>query len=189
MSAPESRYSAFDRELFAAYSSLCHFPFMLEGRQFILFTDHKPLMFALIRTSPPWSTMQQRRLSFLSEFNCEIRHLPGLENVVADALTRPEPSNVPQILRQQHWSLSSNQLLRRQFQEYLSPKCPFYNSPAQRLNFSAVHQPYLLFLFPTQVLISSVTCPLVSSAPWFRRRWEGRCWVDSQYFSSRLMCI
>ena len=96
MSAPESRYSAFDRELFAAYSSLCHFPFMLEGRQFILFTDHKPLMFALIRTSPPWSTMQQRRLSFLSEFNCEIRHLPGLENVVADALTRPEPSNVPQ---------------------------------------------------------------------------------------------
>ena len=63
---------------------------------FILFIDHKPLTFALFRTSPPWSTMQQRRLSFLSEFNSEIRHLPGPENVVADALSCPEISNVPQ---------------------------------------------------------------------------------------------
>ena len=96
LSAPESRNSTFDRELFAAYSSLRHFRFMLEGRQFILFTDHKPLTFALFRTSPPWSAMQQRRLFFLSEFNCEICHLPGSENVVADDLSRPEPSNVPQ---------------------------------------------------------------------------------------------
>ena len=83
LSAPACKYSAFDRELFAAYSSLHHFRFMLEGRQFILFI-------ALFRTSPPWSAMQQRRLSFLSEFNCEILHLPGPENVVADALSRPE---------------------------------------------------------------------------------------------------
>jgi len=95
LSAPECKYSAFDRELFAAYSSLRHFRFMLEGRQFILFTDHKPLTYALFRTSPPWSAMQQRRLSFLSEFNCEILHLPGPENVVADALSRPESSDVP----------------------------------------------------------------------------------------------
>ena len=91
LSTPECQYSAFDRELFAAYSSLCHFRFMPEGRQFFLFTDHKPLTYALFRTSPPWSARQQRRLSFLSEFNCEILHLPGPENVVADALSRPEP--------------------------------------------------------------------------------------------------
>ena len=95
LSAPEIRYSAFDRELFAAYSALRHFRFMLEGRQFILFTDHKPLTYALFRTSPPWSAMQQRRLAFLSEFNCEIHHLPGSENVVADALSRPEPQAPP----------------------------------------------------------------------------------------------
>ena len=77
--ASETRYSAFVYE-------------------FLLFTDHKPLTFALFRTSPPWSAMQQRRLSFLSEFNCEIYHLPGSENVVADALSRPEPNTVPQHL-------------------------------------------------------------------------------------------
>ena len=32
-------------------------------------------------------------MSFLFEFNCEIHHLPGPENVVADALIHPEPSN------------------------------------------------------------------------------------------------
>ena len=40
LSTPEGKYSAFDHELFAAYSSLRHFRFMLEGKQFILFTDH-----------------------------------------------------------------------------------------------------------------------------------------------------
>ena len=69
---------------------------MLEGKQFVMFTDHKPLTFALFRTSPPWSTMQQRRLSFLSKFNCKIHHLLGSENVVADTLSCPEPYTVQQ---------------------------------------------------------------------------------------------
>ena len=94
LSSAESRYSAFDRELFAAYSALRHFRFLLEGKEFVLFTDHKPLTHALFRTSPPWSAMQQRRLAFLSEFNCDIRHLPGAENVVADALSRPDPDKL-----------------------------------------------------------------------------------------------
>ena len=40
----------------------------------------------------------QRRLSFLSEFNCEIRHLPGSKNVVADALSLPDFEHDPQSL-------------------------------------------------------------------------------------------
>ena len=96
LSSAETRYSAFDRELFAAYSALRHFRFLLEGEEFVLLTDHKPLTHALFRTSPPWSAMQQRRLSFLSEFNCDIRHLPGTENIVADALSSPvSPSSAP----------------------------------------------------------------------------------------------
>ena len=43
LSAAEQKYSAFDRELLAAYSSLRHFRFFLEGREFTIFTDHKPL--------------------------------------------------------------------------------------------------------------------------------------------------
>jgi hypothetical protein len=36
----QTRYSAFDRELWACFSSIRHFRHMLEGRKFILFTDH-----------------------------------------------------------------------------------------------------------------------------------------------------
>ena len=91
----EKKYSAFDRELLAAYSAVRHFRFMLEGRDFTIFTDHKPLTFAISRTSPPWSARQQRHLSFISEFTSRIVYLPGAENCVADALSRPvtsEPS-------------------------------------------------------------------------------------------------
>ena len=39
---PERKYSAFDRELLALYLGIRHFRYFLEGRQFIVFTDHKP---------------------------------------------------------------------------------------------------------------------------------------------------
>jgi RNase H-like domain found in reverse transcriptase/Reverse transcriptase (RNA-dependent DNA polymerase)/Integrase zinc binding domain/Integrase core domain len=89
LSPAEQRYSAFDRELLAAYLSIRHFRFMVEGRQFTLFTDHMPLVAALHRVSPPWTARQQRHLSFIAEFNVQLVHTPGVENVVADSLSRP----------------------------------------------------------------------------------------------------
>ena len=55
LSPTESRYSTFDRELLAAFSGVRHFRFLLEGRRFRILTDHKPLVSALSRVSPPWS--------------------------------------------------------------------------------------------------------------------------------------
>lgn len=86
---PESRYSAFDRELLAAYSAIRHFRFRLEGSKFTLFTDHKPLTTALFRVTPPWSARQQRHLSYIAEFTNDLVHLPGIQNQVADTLSRP----------------------------------------------------------------------------------------------------
>jgi hypothetical protein len=43
----------------------------------------------MVRVSPPWSARQQRHLAYISEFTTDIRHTPGTENVVADALSRP----------------------------------------------------------------------------------------------------
>ena len=89
LSDAEKKYSAFNRELLAAYLSIRHFSFMLEGREFLLFTDHKPLTSALFRSSPPWTAIQQRHLAYFAEFTSSIVHVPGQENTVADALSRP----------------------------------------------------------------------------------------------------
>ena len=58
----EQNYSAFDRERLATYLAIRHFRYFLEGRSFTLFTDHKPLTFAISKISDPWSPRQQRHL-------------------------------------------------------------------------------------------------------------------------------
>jgi hypothetical protein len=46
-------------------------------------------MYALSRTSDPWSARQVRQLSYLAEHTTDIRHIAGEENVVADTPSRP----------------------------------------------------------------------------------------------------
>ena len=93
LSPAETRYSAFDRELLAAYLAVRHFRHYLEGRPFVLFTDHKPLCGALVGTADK-TPRQSRHLSFLGEFSLDIRHVSGRDNVVADALSRPPAAPV-----------------------------------------------------------------------------------------------
>jgi hypothetical protein len=50
----EINYSAFDRELLAVVAAIRHFRYILEGRSFVIFTDHKPLVGALHRRSDPY---------------------------------------------------------------------------------------------------------------------------------------
>jgi cleavage and polyadenylation specificity factor subunit 1 len=85
----QKRYSAFDRELWAIFSSIRHFRYMLEGRSFCVFTDHKPLVAALGRKTEPWSAKQQRQLAYIAEYTSDLRHVAGAANVVADTLSRP----------------------------------------------------------------------------------------------------
>ncbi len=85
----QTRYSAYDRELLACVSGIRHFRFMVEGRRFTLYTDHKPLTFALAKAAEPWTARQCRHLSYIAEFTSDIRHVAGAENVVADTLSRP----------------------------------------------------------------------------------------------------
>jgi hypothetical protein len=49
----ELNYSTFDRELLAVVAAIRQFHYMLEGRSFVVFTDHKPLVGALHRRSDP----------------------------------------------------------------------------------------------------------------------------------------
>lgn len=80
--------SAYDSELLAAYASVRHFRHRLEGRQFILFTDHRPLTFAFVQKNESASPRRVRYLDFIGQFSTNIQHISGKENVVADALSR-----------------------------------------------------------------------------------------------------
>lgn len=84
----ERKYSVFDRELLALYLATRHFRFFLEGRPFTAYVDHKPLIFAMSKTSDPWSARQQRHLAAVSEFTTDVQHVSGKSNLVADCLSR-----------------------------------------------------------------------------------------------------
>ncbi|CAH8679458.1 unnamed protein product [Schistosoma haematobium] len=88
LTTTETRYSAFGRELLAAYCAIKHFRHAVEGRQFILFTDHKPLTYALHTKSDRYSPRECRHLDYISQFTTELCHIQGKSNCVADALSR-----------------------------------------------------------------------------------------------------
>ena len=90
MTPAETRYSTFDRELLAVYLAIRHFRHLLEGRPFHILTDHTPLTFALNSRSDRHSPRQARQLDYISQFTSTIRHVHGMDNVVADALSRIE---------------------------------------------------------------------------------------------------
>ena len=92
MNPVETRYSAFDRELLAVYATIRHFRHNLEGRNFFVNTDHKPLTFVMSSATERPSLRHSRQLAFIAEFTTDIRCVKGETNFVADALSRPSVS-------------------------------------------------------------------------------------------------
>lgn len=90
----QKRYSTYDRELLAIYQSIKHFRFMLEGRTFAIYTDHKPLIYAFHQKADQSTPRQIRQLDFIGQFSTDIRHVKGIENIVADTLSRIEVSEI-----------------------------------------------------------------------------------------------
>ncbi|GBM76602.1 hypothetical protein AVEN_54871-1 [Araneus ventricosus] len=77
----EQRYSVYDRELLAVYASVRHFSYMLEGRNFTIHTDHKPLIYAFTQKHEKCSPRQIRHLDWIGQFSTDIRHISGSLNV------------------------------------------------------------------------------------------------------------
>ena len=84
----ETRYSTFNCELLAIFLAIKHFRHFVEGRDFHVATDHKPLTFALAKASDKYTPRQIRHLDYVAQFTTDIRHVAGLNNPVADALSR-----------------------------------------------------------------------------------------------------
>ena len=82
----QTRYFTFDRELLAAYLSVLHFCHLIEGREVLLLTDHKPICGAFHSLKPAKSYRQQRQLAIITELISDIAHVKCNQNVVADCL-------------------------------------------------------------------------------------------------------
>lgn len=93
MTDTQKRYSTYDRELLGIYQAIRHFKHMIEGRECIVRTDHKPLTFAFLQKSDKASPRQLRQLDYIGQFTTDIRHVSGKDNVVADTLSRIEQVN------------------------------------------------------------------------------------------------
>ena len=77
MSETERKYS-YDRELLPIYQAVQHFKYLLEGRSFIILTDHKPLIYAFSKKSNEKETPRRiRHLMFIREYSTDIRHIEG----------------------------------------------------------------------------------------------------------------
>uniref|UniRef100_A0A5S6QHD9 RNA-directed DNA polymerase n=1 Tax=Trichuris muris TaxID=70415 RepID=A0A5S6QHD9_TRIMR len=84
----QKRYSTFGRELLAVYAAVKHFRSEIEGRELMVFTDHKPLVRAFENGSQGLNDREIRQLDFITSMQTQIKHISGRDNVVADALSR-----------------------------------------------------------------------------------------------------
>eukprot|EP00253_Pinus_taeda_P017918 PITA_17918 len=82
----EQKYSAYDLELTTVIHALKMWRHYLVGRKFLLMTDHHSLTSYF--SQPTLNARQARWVDFLGNFDFEIKHLKGKENIVADALSR-----------------------------------------------------------------------------------------------------
>jgi cleavage and polyadenylation specificity factor subunit 1 len=91
----QQKYSAYDRELLAIYEAVKHFRHMVEARHFTIFTEHKPITYALQQKRDKYSPRQFNHLDFVAQFTTHIRYICGQDNVVADTISRVESVTVP----------------------------------------------------------------------------------------------
>ena len=114
----QKRYDIFDQELLSVFSAVKHFECFLLDRHFAIVTDHLPLVHAFKTPSTSNSPKLSRQLSYLTEFNGTVTHVPGAHNEAADCLSRlvihnifaenKSPINNADIAKEQQWCLQAN---------------------------------------------------------------------------------
>ena len=80
------------------YAAIKHFRAQLEGRQFSVYTDHKPLTFAFKNVNENATPHQMRHLDYIGQFTTDLQYVPGSENILADVFLRIEMVAVPSVL-------------------------------------------------------------------------------------------
>ena len=82
----QQHYRTHEHEMIAVLEALMKWEDKLLGRKFTLVTDHKGLEY--FETQKNLSDRQVQWWEFLSRFNYTIMHIDGVDNKVADCLSR-----------------------------------------------------------------------------------------------------
>ncbi|GBL95248.1 Transposon Tf2-9 polyprotein, partial [Araneus ventricosus] len=96
LNAAECKYSTYDRELLAIYSVIRFFRYFVEGCDFLVFTDHKPLAYAFKHNREKNSPRQIHYLEFIGQFTTDLQYISGSANLVADTFSRIATISVPE---------------------------------------------------------------------------------------------
>ncbi|KAJ8489233.1 hypothetical protein ONZ45_g13670 [Pleurotus djamor] len=86
LDSAQQNYAVHELELFAGVESMLRHRDILQGAKFKWLTDHKGLTHIL--TQPNLTGRQARWIEKISEFDFEPVYIPGVENVLSDALSR-----------------------------------------------------------------------------------------------------
>ena len=84
----QKSWSAFERELYACYASIKHFQYLPDAKEFILKTDHCPIVDKFRSNTLATSSRQQRYFDYIAQMTNKVQHVAGVSNV-ADVLSRP----------------------------------------------------------------------------------------------------
>ena len=87
LSGSERNYAAYELKMYAVVQAVEHFRMFLLGLEFLLRTDHAALAKLLRRDLPP-TIRVERWILRLSEYMFRIQHQRGIDNVIADVLSR-----------------------------------------------------------------------------------------------------
>lgn len=82
----ETRWTTGDQELLAFIIALKEWSVYLRGRNFVFYTDHEPIRY--LQTKPKLNGRQARWLDLLQEYDFDVKHIPGVKNIVPDSLSR-----------------------------------------------------------------------------------------------------
>ena len=82
----EQRYATIDKESLACYFALKRCEIYILGCDFIVYTDHKPLL--CLSALKDVLNKRFRWIQYMESLGTRLKYLPGNQNVVADFITR-----------------------------------------------------------------------------------------------------
>ena len=120
LTATQRKYSTYDLELLAMHAAVKYFEYMLLDKTFTIYTDNQSLVRSFLKPSEKHTARQVRQLTYLSQFDCTIQHVPGSQNQVADCLSRNvQPHTVNHIFEAQEMPCTLEEIATGQ-QQYVN---------------------------------------------------------------------